>query len=50
MRVIEAIYLPQVPLINSLPLSLEYVNIIHAWDKFYEIDRLVEGREGGLQI
>ena len=33
MRVIEAIYLPQVPLINSSPLSLESVNFIHACSK-----------------
>ena len=31
MRMIEAIYLRQVPLINSSPLSIESVNFIHAW-------------------
>ena len=30
MRVIEAIYLPQVPIFNSSPLSIESVNFIHA--------------------
>jgi hypothetical protein len=30
MHVIEAIYLPQVPLFNSSPLSLESVNFIYA--------------------
>ena len=41
MPVVEDIYLPQEPLINSSPLSFEYVNFIHAWS--------VLSREGGQQ-
>ena len=35
---------------NYFPFVFLKASLIHAWDKFYEIDRLVEGREGGLQI